>query len=291
MLEKNLWGAHLFMPANNAGYIFYTPLINAKNIILDLEYATNIDKKIEARYLLKYAISYLKKLRPDMNVCVRINLPWIKKFCYEDIKAIIDAEPDSLRIPSVRDRKDIELIENIIDDLEQKNGKNYDKIKFQPMIESPKGFSNIREIAGASKRNIALCLGGEDWAYNVGLERHKHSRELEYVRVEMVTVAAEYGLFSVDTVYPWLDDKVGFEKDSKIAREYGMCARAIQNPKQLNEANEIYKPSEERYKWAEDLLSSVVKEYVDDCEVFIFHNKIIDSQELVQANKILAFQK
>lgn len=289
MDRKSLWGAHLFLPANNAGFIEALPLINVQNVILDLEYATDLSKKTEARHLAKYAIKYLRSMRSDMNIAVRVNIPYFKELCKLDVETVIDAKPDSIRIPSVTNGKEIEFIDDIITKSEAVNNNSQQKTKLHVMIENPTGLKNIKEIASSSDRISALCLGGEDWVSNLGLERTKESRELEYIRNIIVAISIDNNLIPIDSVYPWLEDKKGLEVDSKYSRNIGFCARAIQNPKQIDIVNKIYAPSKEKLDWAAKIILSLNVNNIYGCKGYVSNGKILDSYAVNQAKMVHSF--
>jgi len=286
---RNFWGAHLFVPANNAGFIDKLPYISTNNAILDLEWATNYNKKDEARIFVKHALKYLKKANKNLKVTVRVNCPYTGSLFIRDLLEIISAEPDVIRIPTVICKEDICKVEDIFLRLENMRQNKIDT-KIHVMIENAKGFENIFEIAGASKRIEALCLGGEDWVTNIGMERKKTSYELKFIRNYIAIVAAKYNLIAIDSVYPWLDDLNGLAEDTEYSRNIGYVARALQNPKQISTVNKIYTPSLEKLNWAKQLLGSVEKINNDDNNyLYIAEGKIIDPAAIHQAKVISSY--
>lgn len=274
-MNCSIYGTHLFVPANNVGFIMNIPLIEVQNIILDLEYATNFSQKLEARYLCKQAIAFLRKACKNLNITVRINNPALMHICEEDLKIIIEASPDFIRVPSVNTHKQLKEIDKIISFYTKKY--NITKhIRMHPMIETPEGAHNIAKIATASVRNHALCLGGEDWVKNLNMKRSESSSELHYIRSLVVMYATKNSLYAIDSVYPWLDNYDGLILDSTTSRDMGFCARALQNPKQIELVNKIYFPTSDQLEHANAILKETEVQVINGQQLFIFQDKIID---------------
>jgi citrate lyase subunit beta/citryl-CoA lyase len=164
-------------------------------------------------------------------------------------------------------------------------------IKIHPMIETPEGLHNAYAIATASSRVEALCLGGEDWAYNCGLERSAAGKELDHVKFEMVTVASRAQVIPIDSVYNWLEDQTGLEQDSINSFKIGMKARATISPKQVKIIDKIYKPSVKTIKWAQNLLSNLKEVEIYGKSCFVSNEVIVDPLAIVQAKQVLANSK
>lgn len=259
------------------------PLLPACAVILDLEYATRWPQKHEARCLAAEAIPYLREMRPDLNITVRINVPAAGHLAERDLEIIVPAQPDAIRIPAVEDASALERLDARAREIEGRHGLIEGSIRFHPMIESPHGLSNIRHIASASARNEALCLGGEDWAHNVGLTRTRGGRELEYIKASLVTVAAEYGLVPIDSVYNWLDDDEGLAADCHQSKQLGFRGRATIHPRQIRTIQDIYRPEPDTVKKARSLLDRVVETSVDGTTLLLADGVIIDPQAVFQA--------
>lgn len=286
-VQKSLWGAHLFVPANNAGFLTRLPLLDIKNIIIDLEYSTKIPYKIDGRYLCKNAVSYLRKVRPDISICVRVNLFKTGALFKEDVITVAKSLPDAIRIPSVSCAEEVMLADALISSVEEDLGVLRGTIKLHPMIETPLGLRNAAEIVSASSRVEALCLGGEDWAYNCGLERTKAGEELDYVKYELVSIASQYSVVPVDSVFLWLEDCTGLEQDSLRSFGIGMKARATTNPRQIAKINGVYRPSETKISWAKNMLEALEEVDVHGTKQFVCNGVISDPLAIFQAKQIL----
>lgn len=287
MLKKSLWGAHLFVPGNNAGFLCKLPILNVKNIIIDLEFATKMPFKTDGRYLTRNAISYIRLIRPDINICVRVNISSANVLQKEDIRIIAQSKPDSIRIPSVNNKFEVEYVDELLTKIEKENSMKNGSIKLHPMIENPQGLRNISEIIQSSPRVQAIALGGEDWAYNCGLHRTKKGHELEHIKFEMVTIAAEYSILAIDTVFSFLDDTNGLISDCNNSRILGFRARSTINPRQLEIINSAYAPLKEDIAWAKSTLDDLKEVKFDNNINYVSKGVIVDPLSVYQAKNII----
>lgn len=286
--QRQNWGAHLFVPANNVGFLEKLPLLSVKNIIIDLEYATKLPFKLEGRHLCRAAIGYIRKVRPDICISVRTNLYKTGQLFFDDITMVAVAKPDAIRIPSVNDPSEIEHADRLLTEVEEAHVLPIGSIKLHPMVETPLGLHNAYRIATASSRVEALCLGGEDWAYNCGLERSQGGKELEHVKFGLVSAASRARVMPVDSVYNWLDDIDGLREECRCSFAIGMKARATINPRQLRIIDEVYRPSKQKVDWARGLLSGLNKISLDGRIHYVSNGVISDELAISQARAILA---
>jgi citrate lyase subunit beta / citryl-CoA lyase len=286
---RSLWGAHLFVPANRAGFLTRLPIVRARNLIIDLEYATKLPFKTDGRYLARGAIGYLRSVRPDFFITIRCNVPATGALMEEDLRIIVAARPDAIRVPSVNHPDEIKRIDALLGELERAHGLAEGSIDLHPMIETPAGLRHAHGIATASPRNRSLCLGGEDWAHNLGLARTRSGKELEYVKASLVGIACEHGLLPIDSVYNWLDDLDGLRADTELSATLGFRARATTNPRQVAVIEEAYQPAADNVKWAMGLLASLETVEIAGERHFVSNGIITDPLAVQQARALIRF--
>ena len=280
---KRVHGPHLFVPANRAGFLTRLPLLPVTAVILDLEYATRWPHKHEARFLAAEAIPYLRELLPELTISVRINVPAAGDLALRDLDVIVAARPDVIRVPSVESGEDLRRIDAHLGACERAAAIAEGSIRLHPLIESPRGLAEAAAIAGASPRNEALCLGGEDWAHNVGAVRSREGRELDHVRASLVAIAAEHRLVAIDTVYNWLDDDEGLARDCAHSRSLGFRGRACIHPRQLATIAGAYAPDDAQVERARALLDKLVEAEVGGTRVHLVDGVITDPRAIFQA--------
>lgn len=282
------WGAHLFTPANNAGFLTNLPLVGVTNAIIDIEYATRLGVKHDGRRLAAGALGYIRQLSAGMYLTIRVNMPRAWPVLAADLAAIAPAAPDCIRVPSVETPEQVEAIDALLTELEERHGLDT-TISLHPMIENPQGLDQIDAIAGASPRVTALAFGGEDWAHNCGCQRTSGGLELLRPRTAIVAAAARAGVAAVDTVYNWLDDEAGFREDCERSRRLGFHGRATINPRQVPLIEEIYRPSESQLAWARRLLADLREESIEDHRVWVSHGVILDPMAVANARRLMTY--
>ncbi len=125
-------------------------------IVYDLEDSVSAMEKDSARFLIFHLIS---QQRPKGKyVIVRVNGIYSKEID-EDLEAMVRAQPDAIRIPKVEYEEEVQKIDKKIADIERRAGIPIGQTKLWCNIESYMGVLHAREIAGASKRVVALALG------------------------------------------------------------------------------------------------------------------------------------
>ena len=148
-------------------------------IVYDLEDSVSAMEKDSARFLIFHLIS---QQRPKGKyVIVRVNGIYSKEID-EDLEAMVRAQPDAIRIPKVEYEEEVQKIDKKIADIERRAGIPIGQTKLWCNIESYMGVLHAREIAGASKRVVALALGAEDFTASMMAHRSKPGWEIFYAR-------------------------------------------------------------------------------------------------------------
>ncbi len=81
----------------------------------------------------------------------------------EDIRAMVKARPDIIRLPKTDCAQDVQEVEKLIEIEERKNDMPVGTIGMMAAIESPLGVINAYSIATSSERLIGIAIGAEDY--------------------------------------------------------------------------------------------------------------------------------
>src|SRR5207237_7217276 len=108
-----------------------------------------------------------KVARGGADVVVRINRPWRQTIL--DLEAAISPRVQALAITKVDSADHVRLVAEVVSELEAERGMEIGATQFMAMIETPAAWFAMPQIANASKRIIALTLGGEDFALEMGM--------------------------------------------------------------------------------------------------------------------------
>lgn len=256
MLDNNLrLRSFMFLPAHNKKFFDKAVTCDADAIILDLEDGVPFFKRSIARANI---IFYEKQglLESRNNIFIRIN-PIDSDDFVEDISELTLKGIDGFMPTKIDSAKDIEFIDRLLAFFERKKHLPIGKYKLAPLVETTKGLDNIQEIARASKRLVALCLGGEDYLNDLGSVFTYQQSALAYPRAMLVNAARANGLLPIDTPYLDIKNVDGFKENEKLAYKNGFAGCLILSPRQIEAANEAFTPDAEKIELSKRVIAAV----------------------------------
>ncbi|EMB28976.1 HpcH/HpaI aldolase/citrate lyase family protein [Treponema denticola] len=271
----------LFMPGNNPGMLVSADILGADSIIYDLEDAVSLDEKDSARTLVRNALSFLKFTHSEITV--RIN-PIDSPYWEKDLEAIIPVLPDGIVIPKASVDA-VHSVEQKINEIKKAHNitKNF---SFLMLVESARGIMDVNSIAKASPLIQGLLLGGEDYSVDMGIQRTRLSKELEYARFSLTTAAHAYGLDSLDTPFTDVEDFEGLRLDTAFSKSIGFSGRLVINPRQVEEIHKIFSPSSAEIERAEAILQAAEEAKQKGLGVFSFKGKMVDLPVIKRAQAL-----
>ena len=271
----------LFMPGNNPGMLVSADILGADSIIYDLEDAVSLDEKDSARTLVRNALSFLKFTHSEITV--RIN-PIDSPYWEKDLEAIIPVLPDGIVIPKASVDA-VHSVEQKINEIKKAHNitKNF---SFLMLVESARGLMDVNSIAKASSLIQGLLLGGEDYSVDMGIQRTRLSKELEYARFSLTTAAHAYGLDSLDTPFTDVEDFEGLRLDTAFSKSIGFSGRVVINPRQVEEIHKIFSPSSAEIERAEAILQAAEEAKQKGLGVFSFKGKMVDLPVIKRAQAL-----
>ncbi|MGI5080290.1 CoA ester lyase [Treponema denticola] len=271
----------LFMPGNNPGMLVSADILGADSIIYDLEDAVSLEEKDSARTLVRNALSFLKFTHSEITV--RIN-PIDSPYWEKDLEAIIPVLPDGIVIPKASVDA-VHSVEQKINEIKKAHNitKNF---SFLMLVESARGIMDVNSIAKASPLIQGLLLGGEDYSVDMGIQRTRLSKELEYARFSLTTAAHAYGLDSLDTPFTDVEDFDGLRLDTAFSKSIGFSGRLVINPRQVEEIHKIFSPSSAEIERAEAILQAAEEAKQKGLGVFSFKGKMVDLPVIKRAQAL-----
>jgi len=232
--------------------------ISAKNsdsdaIAIDLEDAVPEELKVQARNSIK---SKLDSICESKTVFVRIN-GIDSGLMVADIEASVHHKLTGFILPMVQSADDIMYIDKIVSKLEEDNCLKRGKIKFLPLIEIASAVLNAQSIANASKRNIGLIFGHEDYLLNINGKQTKDKSNLLVPRTMIVMAARSIGGIPIDAPYLELSDMKGFSENALISKSLGFSGILAIHKNQVAAANIDYSPSKNDVNEAKEIIKQV----------------------------------
>ncbi len=245
----------MFLPAHNTKFLDKAIACVADAVILDLEDGVPSFKRPEARAnIVSYACQGLLNARK--NIFIRVNPMDTDDFVADMEDLTLDAI-DGFMPSKIDNAKDIEFLDRLLGFLERKKHLPTGKFKLAPLIETTRSVENIREIAKASPRLVALCLGGEDYLNDLGSVFTYQQSALSHPRALLVNAARANGLLPIDTPYLDIKDVDGFKENETLAYRNGFAGCLILSPRQIDAANEAFSPTAEKIELSRRVITAV----------------------------------
>ncbi|HNY12952.1 MAG TPA: aldolase/citrate lyase family protein [Candidatus Wallbacteria bacterium] len=282
---KRLRRTRLYIPGGSPDLMVNAGLFGADCIILDLEDSVAPEFKYDTRFVVRNTLLSKHNFFGTSERIVRIN-PLGCEFGYNDLEMIVPARPDTILIPKCESADDIVKIERIVEQLEQRN-EIEKQILFMPLIETAKGVLNAQAIATASKRNIALCFGAEDFTRDIGVERTRDGAETLNARCTIVYAAKAAGIDAIDTVFSDVDDDAGLRASMKEAVTLGFAGKGVIHPGQIKIIHEVLTPTPEQIEYANKVMNAIETAKAQGRGVISLGSKMIDAPVVERAKRTL----
>jgi len=280
-----------FVPGGSEKMIAKALTLPADGLILDLEDAVPPDRKAETRPVVR---GWLQKLDfGGRERWVRMN-PIASGLGRADLEETIAGRPDGYVVPKPRSRADVQEIAQALDLLEHRHGIPHGATRLVLIAtETPEGLLNIKEVATASPRIVAISWGIEDLGAAMGLGRvrdaaGKYLDIPRHARVMCAVAASAAGVEALDTVYTDLADLDGLRRECEDAVDMGFTGKISIHPNQIPVINAAFTPSAEAVAEARELVAAFADARRRGVYAFTFRGRMVDAPHLAGALRVLA---
>ncbi|WP_302372988.1 citrate (pro-3S)-lyase subunit beta [Enterococcus asini] len=277
----------MFVPGANAAMLRDAPLYGADSIMFDLEDAVSLKEKDAARTLVHFALKTFDY--SSVETVVRIN--GLDAGGTEDVKAMVLAGVDVIRLPKTETAQDILDVEAVITQVEEANNIPVGTTKMMAAIESAVGVLNAPTIATSSSRLIGIALGAEDYVTNLKTRRYPDGQELFFARSMILHAARAAGIAAIDTVYSNVDNTEGFEAEVRLIKQLGFDGKSVINPRQIPLVNAIYAPTEKEIQNAKEVIWGIQEAEAKGSGVISVNGKMVDKPIVERAQRVIALAK
>ncbi len=240
--------SRLYLPGTQAKLMLNAGIHKPDAIILDLEDSVSPAEKDAARLIVRNALRTLDFFGSERMV--RINQG---KMGLKDLDAIIPHNVHLVLVPKVENAKQLKAVDDKIQNLRKDCGRK-EPVYLMPILESAKGILNSFEIAKASKNNVAIAIGLEDYTADIGVERTNQGRESLFARSQVVNAARSAGIQAIDTVFSDVGDDVGLRLSVQEAKELGFDGKGCIHPRQIKPIHEEFAPSKTEIEKAKKIV-------------------------------------
>lgn len=277
-----VWRSLQYVPAHVEKYVASPHIAAADAVILDLEDSVPADSKALARAALARAIPTVAHSGAD--VLVRINDGDVAA---EDIAAAVQPGVAALVIPKVRNAARLTQLDGLVSDAEARAGLVSGSVRFVVLIETADGFLDMPAIAKASRRTIAISLGNEDFASDLGMEASEET--LLMPRQQLVIVAAAAGLMPLGLMgsATRFDDPDAYRALALKSRRFGYVGSSCIHPSQIALLNEAFSPTVEQVLEARRLVQAAEAAGADARGAFSIDGRMIDGPIVARAQALI----
>ena len=286
--KKRLRRTMMFLNAQKPGLIKDPYIYKPDSIMLDLEDAVAENQKDAARFSLYHALKEINYRGCERVVRINgLDTPYWE----EDIHCAVAGGCDAIRIPKTESALDVQRVEAVVEECENKYGIPEGQTLIMAAIESARGVMKALDICEASERLFGIALSGGD--YTKDLQTHITGTGLELMgaRQNMIIAARAAGVQCFDTVYTNLDDMEGFRHDVETIHLMGFDGKSIINPRQINIVHEIFTPTQKEIIFAEKVVREIDEKKAQGIGVFTVDGKMIDIAFYDGAKRTIALAK
>jgi citrate lyase beta subunit len=281
----------LFVPGDDQHKIEKSLAAGADSLIFDLEDAVVPAHKAAARERVRDALRSLDF--GNTEKLVRIN-PLETGLSLDDLTITMAGSPDGYVIPKVRSEDDVRFVDRALSNFEAIVGRLQGSVKLVLLAtETPEGILNIRRVAQASLRSVAMMWASEDLSSMLGSRRTRKvdGSPLEvfsFARSACLLAAAATGMDPLDMPYFDFKDDFGLEREAREAAELGFTGKAAIHPSQVPIINRVFVPSEDEVAEANALLAAASEAFAKGQGAFVYKGSMVDAPHINRARKTVA---
>lgn len=240
----------LFVPGNQPDRIDNAAGSGADMVIVDLEDAVPLNRKKEARLIVRGKLAQ----HTERRMAVRVNALG-SGFCSDDLKAMFLAGVKWVMLPKVESAEHVQEIHGQLMLLEREHNIAIGSILLFILIESALGIQNIFDILSLKTdpvRQLIATFGAADYALDLGIDITKEGDELIYPRSRLAIASRAARVEPpMDTPFMLdLRDTEAFKADARRAKSLGFQGKLCIHPIQIEPCNEIFSPGLDEIEFA-----------------------------------------
>jgi citrate lyase subunit beta/citryl-CoA lyase len=274
----------LFVPGNKGRMLEKARSLGADAVILDLEDGVPPGEKGPARAAVRRA---LEGDAYGPQVILRLNA-FSTGLVEVDLQEAFHPKLDAVCLPKAEGAGDVERLASMLETMEVERGLPTGAVEILLMVETALGVLVSYDMARASQRVRALCLGGEDLAKDLGAIRTREGQELAHARAHLVIAARAAGAVAIDTIYADLDDLAGLLADARGARQLGYSGKLLIHPAQIEPVHNAFAPSREEVEHARRVVDAFEAAEAQGEGVIALEGQMIDAPVVARARGVLA---
>ena len=278
------WRSLLYVPTNRESFVARAHTRGADAIILDLEDAIAPGEKAAARGLLAAAVPRVRQGGAD--VVVRVNRAL--RLAVPDIDAAVAAGADALILTKLIGADHVRLLDEHITEAEALAGRAAGSVTVVGLVETAEAIPQMDAICRASQRMVALGVGGEDLATDLGAEATPDALDLPK-RLGIIA-ARGAGILPTGFIGTVADitDLEGYRRILRRSKALGYACASCVHPSQVAIINEEYGEAPEAVARAERMVAAFGEAIARGVGAVSFEGQMIDEPVVARARQVLA---
>ena len=248
----------MFVPGSREEMVEKSSRFPADVLCLDLEEAVPPEEKSRARTVVREAIGPLHVM--ERAVYVRLNSIQSAQ-TRDDLAAVVRPGLAGVVLAKTESAQAVRDVDVLLREQELANDVRPGTVELVVAIESARALLACEAISHASTRLGALMLGGEDFTFDMGVERTAKGDELSHARSVIATCARAAGLVALDTPWASIEDIDGLRADAQRAKGLGFGGKFVIHPDQIDHLLPVLRPVGRSVPWHRELLPPKVWGY------------------------------
>jgi len=278
------WRSLLYVPASAEKFVAKAHERGADAVILDLEDGVAPDAKAAARAGLPASVASVR--RGGADVLVRINRPL--RMTVQDIAAAVSAGADALVCTKMMGADHVRMLSELTAESEAEAGRPIGSVRFVALVEDAASLPHAQAIASADPRVVALGIGGEDLATDLGAEPTPDALDLpKRLGVIAARAAGVLPLGFIGTV-AGLKDLDGYRAMLRRSKTIGFACASCVHPSQVPIINEEYGARPEEVERAKRLVAAFETALAEGKGAVAFEGNMIDKPIVDRARRLIA---
>ena len=279
-----LYRSLLFVPGGREEMLAKAGGLAADVLCLDLEESVLPEEKARARELVQAAV--LRLAEAGRTVHVRVN-SIESGLTRDDLAAAVSAGLAGVVLAKTQSAQDVRDVDVLLREQELAHEVKAGTIDLVVAIESARALLRCEEISHASTRLFAIMLGGEDFAFDLGVPRTPEGRELEYARSVIATCARAAGLVALDTPWTAIEEIDGLVADAERAKSAGFGGKYVILPRHVEPVHRVFSPGEAEVAQARKLLAAWEKAQAQGLGAVQLDGRMVDRPIAERARRVI----
>lgn len=273
--QHRLRRSRLYLPGNTPKYFINAGLHRPDAVILDLEDSVAPQEKDAARVLVRNALRAVSFYGAEK--IVRVNaLP----AGLDEIAALAPHGVHAFVLPKVEQAGEVIAAHRLLEQLRH-------DVYLIPTVETARGVLGAQQIAACASSVVALSIGLEDYAADIGAQRTLEGRESLWARSQIVNAARAAGIQPLSSVFAGVDDAAQLDAWVRDQRGLGFDGVACIHPRQVAVVHRAFRPSPIEVERAQRIVSTFEQAMTAGLSVTNVDGWMVDAPVVARARQTL----